>query len=85
MALDGNMVTGELLGTEEAICELYDLMVKPNDPTVYYLKPADTDDMYRTIWYDSDMDEFVDFMGYPIFRNSWVDEHAEWLLMALQA
>ena len=85
MALDGYMVTGELLDLDTALNELVDFFNYDTTSQVRYLKPADTDDPYRTIWYDYDMDEFVDFMGYPIFRHSWIDEHAEWLLMALQA
>ena len=85
MALTGTMVTGELLELDAALNELIDFMNYDTTDEVRYLKPTDTDDPYRTIWYDCEMDEFVDFMGYPIYRNSWIDEHAEWLLMTLQA
>ena len=78
------MHTGELFNTDTALNELFDLMINTADDTVYYLKPTDSDDMYRTIWYDAEQDEFVDFMGYPIFRHSWIDDHAEWLIMILK-
>ena len=83
MALDGTMATGELLELDTALCELYDFATNDATSEIHYLKPADTDDMYRTIWYDGEQDEFVDMFGYPIMRHSWIDDHGEWLVMVL--
>ena len=81
--LNGHMLTGELLDIDTALAELFDFMVNDTTSEVRYIKPSDTDDQYRTLWYDSDYDNFVDLMGYPVFRDSWAQDHGEWVICVL--
>lgn len=79
------MVDGEILDTDKMFYRLFYLTIEnPEEYETLFAVPViayDDLDVFLTVQYDPNIDEFVDALGYPIFRESWIQDYKEWVLM----
>lgn len=78
------MVNGEILTTDEMLNRLYDYSEYEEYEQLFAVPIINDEisgDFYLTVQYEPLVDEFVDTFGVPIFREGWIQDYNEWLLL----
>lgn len=77
-------VTGEILNLDDALNALFDICEEwdgVGGSYAHYIVPVGDKDIYHMVWYNSEFDQFEDYMGYELFMGSWICDFNEWVLM----
>ena len=77
-------VTGEILELDEALNALFDVdepLHSVGATYAHYIIPVGDEDIYHSVWYNAEFDQFEDYLGYELFMGSWVCDFNEWVLM----
>lgn len=78
------MSDGQILTTDEMLQELYDYSeceVYNESFAVPIIDGEISNDIFLTVQYEPLVDDFVDTFGAPIFREGWIQDYNEWLLL----